>query len=179
MRRRRSSVDDALAGNADDSARTGKSKSQLKRDMLALEPLARELIAFTDKQLKTLALDENLVTALQAARTLQRGALQRQLRYLRGLLAQMDHAALATALAARRQPQREQVRAMHELEQWRERLIEGDTALVEDLCARYRTLDRGALLTLIEDSRFERTAGRPPRATRLLFKLLGAARGAH
>ena len=161
----------------DDGALTAKSKSQLKREFLALEPLARELVALTDKQLKALALDDNLVAALQAARTMQRGAWQRQLRYLRGLLATIDHGALSATLAARKQPEREQIRAMHEIEQWRERLISGDPALVDDLCARYSALDREVLLSHIEASRVEREAGRPPRATRLLFKLLSAARG--
>jgi ribosome-associated protein len=186
MRKRRRGVDDSPwpetppephAGEDEGEAgQARKSKSQRKREHLALEPLARDLMALSERRLKELDLDEALLDALRVARTLERGALQRQLRYLRGLLAEIDTDTLRATIASWKQPQAEDVRAMHEVEAWRDALIEGDDALVETLCARFATLDRAAFETLVAEARAERAQGRPPRASRQLFRLL---RGAH
>ena len=154
----------------------GKSKSQIKRELLALDPLVEELLDLPDKRLADLDLSETLHSALRAARGLKRGALKRQLRYARGLLAEEDYAAVALALQVLKKPAREQVDAMHELEDWRERLIAGDQALLEELFKRYPEVDRQQLLQLARNAKAERLAHKPPRAARALFKLLGAMR---
>jgi ribosome-associated protein len=160
----------------DDGSPAEKSKSQLKRDLLALDPLTEELLELPERQLLALALGEELLAALRIARGLKRGARQRQLRFARGLLAQADHVAIAAAVAAFKRPQRAQVDAMHELEAWRERLIDGDEALLHELFSRDPEIDRQYLLQLVRNAKAERLAHKPPRAARALFKLLGALR---
>ncbi len=169
--------DDELEGGLEDGTPEDKSKSQVKRELLALDPLTEELVALPDKQLNSLGLSDNLLAALHTARGLKRGALKRQLRYARGLLTQEDHAGVAAAVAAFKQPRREQVDAMHELENWRERLIAGDAALLEQLFSHYPEVDRQQLLQLVRNAKAERAAGSTPRAGRALFKMLGAMRG--
>ncbi len=170
--------DDEIEGGRADGVEVEKSKSQIKRELLALDPLTEELMNMPGRQLAGLGLSEGLMAALRTARSLKRGALKRQLRYARGLLAEEDHAGVAAALAALKQPQREQVDAMHELEDWRERLIAGDQALLDDLFSRYTEVDRQQLLQLVRHAKAERLAEKPPRAARALFKLLGAMRSA-
>lgn len=170
--------DDDIEDGLEDGVEAEKSKSQIKRELLALDPLTEELMALPDKQLNSLGLSDNLLAALRTARSLKRGALKRQLRYARGLLAEEDHVGVAAAVAAFKQPRREQVDAMHELEDWRERLIAGDQALLDELFSRYPEVDRQQLLQLVRNAKAERTAGKTPRAGRALFKLLGAMRGA-
>ncbi len=155
-----------------------KSTSQIKRELLALDPLTEELLTLPERQLLTLALSEELLNALRIARGLKRGARKRQLRFARGLLAQADHDAVAAAVAAFKRPQRAQVDAMHELEDWRERLIGGDVALLNELFERYPDIDRQYLLQLVRNAKAERLAQKAPRAARALFKLLGAVRKA-
>ncbi len=155
-----------------------KSKSQIKRELLALDPLTEELLTLPERQLLMLALSEELLNALRIARGLKRGARKRQLRFARGLLAQADHDAVAAAVAAFKRPQRAQVDAMHELEDWRERLIGGDVALLNELFERYPDIDRQYLLQLVRNAKAERLAQKAPRAARALFKLLGAVRKA-
>ena len=170
--------DDDLEEDLEDGLPDEKSKSQIKRELLALDPLTEELMNLPDKQLATLDLSDTLLAALRTARNLKRGALKRQLRYARGLLAQHDHAAVAAAVAAFKQPRREQIDAMHELEDWRERLIAGDPALLDQLFSRYPEVDRQQLLQLARQAKSERAAGTTPRAGRALFKFLGAMRDA-
>jgi ribosome-associated protein len=169
--------DDSEAG-LEDGVDAEKSKSQIKRELLALDPLTEELMGMPDRQLAALGLSEGLMAALRTARGLKRGALKRQLRYARGLLAEEDHAGVAAAVAALKQPRREQIDAMHQLEDWRERLIAGDQALLDDLFRRYPDVDRQQLLQLVRNAKAEREAQKPPRAARALFKLLSAMRGA-
>jgi ribosome-associated protein len=170
--------DDALEMDDADGIDAPKSKSQVKRDLLALDPLTEELMGLPDRQLNSLGLSDKLVTALRAARALKRGALKRQLRYARGLLAEEDHAGAAAAVAAFKQPRREQIDALHELEDWRERLLAGDSALLDELFSRYGQVDRQQLLQLVRNAKAERAAGSTPRAARALFKFLGAMRDA-
>jgi len=168
--------DDDDEDGLEDGAEAEKSKSQIKRELLALDPLTEELMELPDRQLNSLGLSDNLLAALRTARNLKRGALKRQLRYARGLLAEEDHVGVAAAVAAFKQPRREQVDAMHELEDWRERLIAGDQALLDDLFGRYPDVDRQQLLQLVRNAKAERLAGKTPRAARALFKLLGVMR---
>lgn len=170
--------DDDDDDEADDGSPAEKSKSQIKRDLLALDPLTEELLELPERQLLALALSEELLAALRIARGLKRGARKRQLRFARSLLAHADHAAIGAAVAAYKRPQRAQVDAMHELETWRERLIEGDEVLLNELFNRYPDIDRQTLLQLLRNAKAERLAHKAPRAARALFKLLGAARDA-
>ena len=162
---------------SEDGVDADKSKSQIKRELLALDPLTEELMSLSDKQQSSLGLSDELLAALRTARGLKRGARKRQLRYARGLLAERDHAGVAAAVAAFKQPRREQVDAMHQLENWRERLIEGDEALLDELFGRYPEVDRQHLLQLLRNAKAERVVGNTPRAARALFKFLGAMRG--
>lgn len=170
--------DDEDDDEREDGVDADKSKSQIKRDLLALDPLTEELLDLPERQLLGLALSEELLAALRIARGLKRGARKRQLRFARGLLAHADHAAVAEAVAALKRPKRAQVDAMHELEDWRERLIAGDEALLNELFTRDPAIDRQYLLQLVRNAKAERLAQKPPRAARALFKLLGAVRGA-
>jgi ribosome-associated protein len=67
---------------------------------------------------------------------------------------------------------------MHELEDWRERLLAGDAALLDALFSRYPDVDRQQFLQLVRNAKAERAAGSTPRAGRALYKFLGAMRDA-
>lgn len=153
------------------------SKSSIKREWQALETLVTRLLALSPRELATLGLEPELGQALHVARGLKRGALKRQMRYARGLLAVQDHAAIAARVAALRQPARAHVRAHKETARWRDRLLTGESGAVAELCQRCPQLAPSALTALISEAHAERDAGRAPRAARALFKLLAAALG--
>jgi ribosome-associated protein len=153
------------------------SKSSIKREWQALETLVTGLLALSSRELATLGLDPELDEALQVARGLKRGALQRQIRYARGLLAGQDHAAIAARVAALREPARAHVRAHKETERWRDRLLMGEAGALDQLCQRCPQLARSGLTALIAEAQAEQQAGRAPRAARALFKLVAAALG--
>ncbi len=60
---------------------------------------------------------------------------------------------------------------MHQLERWRERLLESDASLTE-LLSKYPTADAQKLRTLIRNTQKEREAQKPPKHFRELFQVL-------
>ena len=65
----------------------GKSKSAIKREFLALQSLARDLVKLPVKHLDEIPLNDTLREGVDLARGLKQGALARQIKYLGGLLA--------------------------------------------------------------------------------------------
>lgn len=150
------------------------SKSQRKRDMLALQALAKRLVELPESRTDALPLNDALREGLTAARGMQRAALKRQIRYLGGQLALIDAAAVERALETLDRPHVEDVRAFHEVEQWRDALVAGDDAPLELILARHPGADRRQLTALVRAARNE--AGRTPAASRALFRFLRGLR---
>jgi ribosome-associated protein len=150
------------------------SKSRLKRDHLALQALGRELVECPDRIYKRLPLPDRVREGADLGRRLNRGALQRQLRHLAGVLETEDHATIRAALAAALVPDVNEVRRLHRLEQWRDRLLtEGDAAL-EALVAEYPEAGRAELRQLVRSARQAVDPTMAARGARALFQTLKA-----
>jgi ribosome-associated protein len=159
----------------DEAGEAPKSRSQIKREHHALQDLGRELVECPERLFKRLPLPEKIREEALVGRRLQRGALQRQLRHLGGLLEREDHAAIRQALNAAREPDAASIRRLHALERLRDALIaEGDGPL-EKLADEFPALDRQHLRQLVRNARQEATRQvETPRATRALFQFLKA-----
>lgn len=148
---------------------TEKSKSKIKRELLALQDLGRGLVELPDKQLLKIALSDSLREAIRAARGLKKSARQRQLRYIGGLISHDDPQALQQALDSALKPTRELVEDFHQVEKWRDRLLsEGDLAITEFL-ELVPNADRQQLRNLVRNANRELKDNRAPRSARLLF----------
>src|SRR5690606_7153643 len=76
-----------------------KSKSQVKREMTALQKLGERLVEMNDKQLATIPLEENLLKAVLEARKMpQREARRRQLQFIGKLMRSADNLAIQEAV---------------------------------------------------------------------------------
>lgn len=147
-------------------------KSQLKRETEALRALAQRLIALPAARLGKLPLDDELRTELLAAQGFERGALARQLRYLTGLLRAADAAQITRELDRVDQPQRDEARAFRQVGQWRDALVAGDAAVLDELGARFPAIELDSLRRLAAAAREERALGKPSRSGRQLFRYL-------
>jgi ribosome-associated protein len=67
-----------------------KSKTQIKREVLELKDLGKQLVELPEKALQKLPLSEDFLEAVLKAKGFSRGALQRQLRYIAGLVPNED-----------------------------------------------------------------------------------------
>lgn len=157
----------------------GPSRSQQRRDALAVLALAEQLVALASGRLDRVELPGDVRAEIERVRGIRsHGARKRQLAYLAKLMRRHGEDAFAAARVAlgedREQRHREHA-AMQRLESLREALLDdaGDGAL-ESLIDEHPGIDRQHLRSLIRRARSERDAGKPPRAYRELFRTLRA-----
>lgn len=180
MSQRRHSGDDAPfpeAGEdanreADAAPEDGASKTRRKKAMLALQDLGGELVSLSAETVNRLDLPEALRDAvLDAQRFRQHGAHRRQMQYIGRLMRDLDTAPIAEQLARLKGESTAAKAEFHALERWRTRLLEDDQALAVWL-EQHPGSDAQKLRQLIRNARKEQAEGKPPKASRQLFRLL-------
>ncbi len=149
------------------------SKSQLKRDMDALQQLGEQLTHLGADDLARMPISDSLSRALaEYKRVKGRGAMRRQLQYIGKVMRNEDGEAIAEALEQARAGSVEDKRRLHLTEQWRDRLLEqGDEAL-GDFLSGHPQADRQQLRQLIRGAAQEQARGKPPASARKLFRYL-------
>lgn len=159
--------------DTDENQYSGPSKSQRKRDAEALQKLGEELIALKSSDLAQFDLPENLLNALQLARSItSHGGLKRQRQYIGKVMRSIDATHVIQKLEELRR--KHEINSSHfkQLEHWRDRILaEGNTA-IDELLNEYPQADRQMLRQLHRNSQKEQQAGKPPAAARQLFKYL-------
>jgi ribosome-associated protein len=161
-----------VAGVSDTEAKIKKSKSQIKREFLALQELGKKLVALPEKSLQRIPITEDVRDAVLEAKRFRREALRRQYQHIGALLRNEDEDAIRNALATVLQPHEKDVRAFHEAEQWREELLAGDDDLLDSLCSRFTQADRKHLKRLVQDAIREQERNKPPKSAKALFRYL-------
>jgi ribosome-associated protein len=150
------------------------SKSALKRQSTALQKLGESLVALSDKELARIPIaDEQLLNVIHEVRRINtRSARRRHLQYLGKLMRAVDPEPLVQALDNLHRERREEAGAFHALEEWRDRLLaDGDDA-VQALLDQYPQANRQQLRQLIRQHHREIDTGKPPAASRKLFRYL-------
>ncbi len=150
------------------------SKSAVKRQMTALQKLGESLLKLSDKQLQQVPLDnEALELALaEAKRIRSHSAHKRHLQYIGKLMRDMDPAPIEAALAKIFAPQQRENEAFHALEQLRDQLLSEGDAAIQSVVERWPQTDRQHLRQLLLQHQREQQKGKPPVASRKLFKYL-------
>ncbi len=149
-----------------------KSKSQIKREREALKELGQELSNLPIKQLQLIPLDDNTRTAIIDIQKMKKGAMKRQLQHISGLLRDEDETAIRLALDKISLPHRQQVKAHHQLEEWRDALVAGDDSIIAELTNHFNDLDRQYLMQLARNARKELKLAKPPKSARIIFQYL-------
>lgn len=131
------------------------SKSQVKREMLALLDLGKQLIELPDDRLKQLPLAEKLYDAIrQAQRTPGREGRRRQIHYVGKLMRDAQADEIRAQIELWENGSRAQTRAMHRVEVLRDLLLADDSALTT-LLNEYPRVDSQAMRALIRAGRKE------------------------
>ena len=159
----------------------GPSKSQLKREMQALQDLGRRMLDLNTDQLDTLPISGTLRAAIDESRRIrQNEARRRHLQYIGKVIRQEKNPdALAQQIDAFHSGSEEHTRRHHLAERWRDRMLaEGDSAVTEFLeyCANadvqhLRNLARNAR----RDAQKEKTTGQPRKLFRYLRECIDDA----
>lgn len=148
------------------------SKSQIKRELLAIKELGRELVELPNKDLTKLHLEQDLVDQIIKAKSLTHGALKRQIGFIGGLLAHEDHETIQANLAKLRQAHSGEVKQFHQLEQWRDQLLAGDDSVMAVLRNQFEEFDIQHVRQLVRNATKEASQNKSPKSARALFKYL-------
>ena len=154
------------------------SRSQQRREALAILTLAGQLVALPASRLGRLELAQEVRDEIDSYQQMHaHGARKRQLAFIAKKLRQRDDDELASvraALGANRDRQRQEIAAMHRLEALREQLLAGDEDVLSAFIAAHPEVDRQHLRSLLRRARSELEQAKPPRAYREIFHLLQA-----
>lgn len=157
------------------------SRSQVKREHLALQALAEQLVALPRATLERLSFGEATWIAIdETARIKDQRALRRHYKRIANCLTRENTEPLQALLAQRAVQARASSARQHELERWRQRLIEEGDAALRELIEAYPRIDRQQLRSLVRAARRDTERGRadaPRRLFRHLRALLDAADG--
>ncbi|MES9918193.1 MAG: ribosome biogenesis factor YjgA [Candidatus Thiodiazotropha sp. 4PDIV1] len=156
----------------------GPSKSEIKREMLALQKLGERLTSLSPSYLARMTLSEDMLSALEEAKRIKsHNALRRHYRRLGKLLQHEDLESIQQVIDELDQKHHSSVARFQSLERWRDRLIEGDSEVFGEFLAEYQNADRQHLRHLIHAVKREQERGGPPQAYRKLFKYLREVSG--
>lgn len=150
-----------------------KSKSQRKREMLALQDLGEELVKLSKEQFEKITLPDDLHDAIVEARHIhQRGAHKRQLQYIGRLMRNVDPAPIQEQLDTIHGHSRQAAENLHQIERWRDRLMTDGDRTLEELVEQYPETDRQYLRQLIRNANRETHDNKPPKSARAMFRYL-------
>ncbi|MGV8074741.1 MAG: ribosome biogenesis factor YjgA [Syntrophobacteraceae bacterium] len=150
-----------------------KSKSQVKREMTALQVLGKQLVELTSNQIGKIEMPTDLLEAVLFAKTLKRGeALRRQMQYIGVLMRETDPEPIRKVLDEIGRGHGSDARRLRELEQWRDELINGNDELLQNILDRFPGADHQRVRKLVTNARKERELNKPPKSSRSLFRYL-------
>ena len=150
-----------------------KSKTQVKRELHALQDLGERLTTLKPDLLSKLPLTEPLQKALaDAPKHKAHIARKRHLQYIGKLMRDADIEAITALIDQLDASTRQYNERFHGLESWRDRLITGDDATLEAFVSEYPQTDRQQLRSLIRHAQHEAAHNKPPAAARKVFKYI-------
>ncbi len=150
-----------------------KSKSQVKREMLALQDLGARLAELKPELLAQMPLNDALQKALiESKKHKAHIARKRHNQYLGKLLRGHDIEAIQQVLENHDSSSRQYNDRFHALERWRERLLNDGDAALQELIQEYPDTDTQHLRSLLRQAQQEQTRGKPPAASRKIFRYL-------
>ncbi|HEY5798590.1 MAG TPA: ribosome biogenesis factor YjgA [Burkholderiaceae bacterium] len=153
------------------------SKSELKRQMTALQVLGAELIAQPRDRVKRVPMPEDVRDAILECQTIKdHEGRRRQLQYVGKKMRTLEPeevAAIQRTIDSWKGASKADTAAMHALERHRDRLLADEGALTE-LLAKHPELDAQQLRAMIRNARKEQAENKPPKAYREIFQILKA-----
>ncbi len=160
-------------GSEEKAAPSKKSKTRKKKEMLALQELGEQLAELKVDLLKRIPMPEELLVAvLETRRMKKHEARRRHFQYLGALMRQIDAEPIREALLQVQQGHGRDIRLFHRVEEWRDRLLSGDSQLLQELCERFAGLEPSEILRLVNLARKEAESGMSKGAQRALFRVL-------
>ncbi|MBP0596772.1 DUF615 domain-containing protein [Herbaspirillum sp. LeCh32-8] len=151
------------------------SKSQLKREMEALQKLGEALVAEPRDRVKRVPMPEDVRDAiLECQQIKDHEGRRRQMQYVGKKMRTLEQEELdiiQKTIDSWRGASKAETAVMHALERRREKLLADDQALTE-LRDKHPEIDLQHMRTLIRNARKEQAENKPPKAYREIFQIL-------
>jgi len=153
----------------------GPSKSEIKRQMLARQDLAKTLSELSSDAIKSLPVDDRLKEKLLETEKIKTfGAIKRHTLFLGKLMRAYDDeeiAAIQERLDAIQGVNKAEIAKFHFLERLRDELVQSDDRLTQFI-RDHPEINVQTLRTLIRNARKEKEQNKPPKSFREIFQLL-------
>lgn len=150
------------------------SKSQIKRELDALQDLGKEMTGLGTETLNRIPLPEDVRDAIdEYAKMRSFGAQRRQLQLIGKLMRNLDYNLVRQAIDLATGESRAAVAAHHSAERLRDRLLT-DKEFLTGFIAQYPAVDVQTLRRLIRSAQKEQSENKPPKSARELYRLLHA-----
>ena len=138
---------------------SGPSKSQVKREMHALQDLGKRICELPKKQLKLLPLSPTMLEAVaEWDRIKKNEAKRRHLQYVGKVMRTEDVESIQLALDKQDPSSEEYNRVLHQQEKWRDRLINDGKDALSEFCEQFEVPDMQHLRQLIRNAEKEQQA---------------------
>ncbi len=153
----------------------GPSKSQRKRDMIALQKLGGQLVEQSVERIQKASIPEDLRKAvLECQRIKNHEGRRRQLQYIGKLMRKLQEnevEAIKQQLDSWKGLSKADTALLHMVESQRAQLLENPNALT-DFLERFPQANSQQLRTLIRNAKKEQADNKPPKAFRELYRLI-------
>jgi ribosome-associated protein len=162
-------IDDTL-----DPAENSISKSQKKRNMIALQSVGEELVALSADVINKMDLPDELRVAVLDAKRIpnsKHGGNKRQMQYIGRLMREVDPAPILAQLQALKAPNQKQTAQHHLAERWRERML-ADATSIAAFVREFPEADAVTLEKLLAAAKDDHAKQRPPKNFRVLYQTL-------
>lgn len=165
------SFDDEQFG---EDAEEFKSKSQIKREMHAIQKLGEELVNLSAAALAKIPMDDELQKAINLARDInkKKEGYRRQLQFVGKLLRSRDLDAIKDGIHKLQNHHQLANAKFHGLEQLRDKLLAGGDDEIQSILEKHPQLERQKLRQLVRQANKEQQQNKAPAAARELFKYL-------
>ena len=168
------SKDDIENDDTLDEAENSISKSQKKRNMLALQSVGGELVLLSTEVIAKLDLPDELRVAVLDAKRIpgsKHGGNKRQMQYIGRLMREVDPAPILIQLQALKAPNQKQTAQHHLAERWRERIL-ADATSIAAFVREFPEAEQTMLEKYLADAKDDHSKQRPPKNFRLLYQTL-------
>ncbi len=164
---------DDIHNAAEHDDELGPSRTQIKREMEALQELGRRVTELRPDQQAQVPMDDALRSAMEEMRRISsHGARKRHLQYIGKLMRTADADAIREAVERFDSASAAHNQKFHALEQWRERLISGGNDALQAYIDEHPAADIQHLRQLVRNAQKERQLQKPPANARKLFQYL-------
>ena len=152
----------------------GPSKTELKREMTARQDLGVALTQLSERELAQIPIDdERLRLAIEEVKRITtKSARRRHFQFIGKLMRDIDPEPIQRALDLLHNAHVQQTEAFHEFENLRDAVLAQGDSGVQLVMDRWPQADRQQLRQIVRQHAKESGAGKPPAASRKLFKYL-------